>query len=157
MRDGHGIQCYQDYCLAYKKFLSTQSQVHLQEYYDAHNNYVQQLHATNGMIKLYQLEILPRLLEEVQESYLETSSTIASSIQSSSEMLAAKVCMTQSLVSALRAPDLLFIVFPFFFYPFVLNVHESLMRTLFMPFPPSLVLLAAAPVLFFFSSRRRDS
>jgi hypothetical protein len=43
------------------------------------------------MIKLYQIEIVPRLLEEIQESYLETSATIASSIHSSIEMLATKV------------------------------------------------------------------
>ena len=93
-------QCYQDYCVAYKKFLSTQSQAHLQDYYDAHNSYVQQLHATNGMIKLYQIEILPRLLEEIQESYLETSATIASSIQASTEMLASKVSASTLCESA---------------------------------------------------------
>ena len=77
--------------MAYKKFVSTGSQAHLQEYYEAHNNYVQQLQATNSMIKLYQIEIVPRLLEEIQESYLDTSATIASSIHSSIEMLATKV------------------------------------------------------------------
>ena len=56
------LQCYRDYCLAYKKFASSKNPVHLQEYYSTHNDYVQQLHATNGMLKLYQTEILPRLL-----------------------------------------------------------------------------------------------
>lgn len=35
----------------------------LLEYYETHNIYVQQLHACNAMIKLYQNEILPKLLE----------------------------------------------------------------------------------------------
>lgn len=56
-------QCYKDYCNAYKKFATTKSQQHLADYYEAHNSYVQQLHATNGMLKLYQIEILPSLLE----------------------------------------------------------------------------------------------
>ena len=33
------------------------------EYYESHNVYIQQLHACNSMIKLYQTEILPQLLD----------------------------------------------------------------------------------------------
>lgn len=43
------------------------------------------------MIKLYQVELLPKLLEEIQSSYLETSGTLASAVQVSTEFIAAKV------------------------------------------------------------------
>ena len=85
------LQLYQEYCASYQNFLAIGSQTSLSQYYDAHNNYVQQLHATNGMIKLYQVELLPKLLEEIQSSYLETSSTLASAVQVSTEFIAGKV------------------------------------------------------------------
>jgi hypothetical protein len=84
-------QCYREYCLAYKRLISSQNPQHLSEYHEAHNNYVQQLHATNGMIKLYHGDILPRLLEELQECYLDTSHMIASSVQVSTDLLSIKV------------------------------------------------------------------
>lgn len=90
------LQLYQEYCASYKNFLAIGSQTSLSQYYDAHNNYVQQLHATNGMIKLYQVELLPKLLEEIQSSYLETSATLASAVQVSTEFIAGKVSDSSS-------------------------------------------------------------
>lgn len=43
------------------------------------------------MIKLYQVEILPKLLEDIQASYIDTSTILANAVQGSSEFIASKV------------------------------------------------------------------
>ena len=60
-------QCHEDYSLAYVAFAQTRSPQKLAEFYDAHNMYVQQLHATNGMIDQYYTVTLPKLLEELED------------------------------------------------------------------------------------------
>ncbi|OQR76926.1 hypothetical protein BIW11_07460 [Tropilaelaps mercedesae] len=60
-------KCYDDYSIAYAAFAQSRSPQRLAEYYDAHNLYVQQLHATNGMIEQYYSVTLPKLLEELED------------------------------------------------------------------------------------------
>ncbi|XP_053206533.1 uncharacterized protein LOC128390796 isoform X2 [Panonychus citri] len=80
-----------DYVAAYDNFCVEQTESNLINYYDAHNNYVHQLHAFNGMLKLYIGEVLPNIYEEIQEAYLDVSDILACSIQSAAEFLTNKI------------------------------------------------------------------
>ncbi|KAG8231652.1 hypothetical protein J437_LFUL013147 [Ladona fulva] len=55
-------KCRQDYKAAYAACCQSPSAVTLAAYVEAHNAYVQQLGATNGMIEEYGKETLPQLL-----------------------------------------------------------------------------------------------
>lgn len=57
------FQCRQDYKNAYMAYLLGPTTSSLANYFDAHNAYVQQLHATNGMLDQYHQETLPQLLQ----------------------------------------------------------------------------------------------
>lgn len=58
------LQCRQEYKAAYVAHLaSPNSSTTLSSYIDAHNTYVKQLHATNGMVEQYSKETLPTLLQ----------------------------------------------------------------------------------------------
>lgn len=57
------LQCRQDYKNAYLSYLSAPTTQSLSAYFDSHNAYVQQLHATNGMLDEYSKETLPQLLQ----------------------------------------------------------------------------------------------
>lgn len=59
------LKCQMSYHEAYQKVLDDHSDKNLAAYHEAHNNYVQQLHACNGMLKLYQSDILPTFLEVI--------------------------------------------------------------------------------------------
>ncbi|XP_015786393.1 uncharacterized protein LOC107363641 isoform X8 [Tetranychus urticae] len=80
-----------DYVAAYDNFCVEQTDANLITYYDAHNNYVHQLHAFNGMLKLYVGDVLPSLYEELQEAYLDVSDILACSIHSAAEFLTNKI------------------------------------------------------------------
>ncbi|XP_028966591.1 uncharacterized protein LOC100905273 [Galendromus occidentalis] len=83
-------KCHDDYSVAYAAFAQSRSPQKLADYYDAHNMYVQQLHATNGMIDQYYTVTLPKLLEELEDVYCDLSNTIANSILSATELLSCK-------------------------------------------------------------------
>lgn len=58
------FQARQDYKAAYLGHMSSPSNnATLAAYLDAHNTYVTQLHATNGMVETYSRETLPLLLQ----------------------------------------------------------------------------------------------
>lgn len=57
------LQCRQDYKSAYVDYLTSPSTETLSSYFNTHNAYVQQLHATNGMLEEYGKETLPQLLQ----------------------------------------------------------------------------------------------
>lgn len=58
------LQCRQEYKAAYLAHLSSpNSSATLSSYIDAHNAYVRQLHANNGMVEQYTKETLPALLQ----------------------------------------------------------------------------------------------
>ncbi|XP_042901409.2 guanine nucleotide exchange factor VAV2 isoform X2 [Parasteatoda tepidariorum] len=83
-------KCHQDYTEAYNNLISHRSHTKLAEYYDMHNAYVQQLHAANGMLEYYHKETLPKLLEELEDVYIDLSDTISGSILSAADMLVNK-------------------------------------------------------------------
>ncbi|XP_076037098.1 uncharacterized protein LOC143022658 [Oratosquilla oratoria] len=56
-------KCKREYVEAYQEHCKTQSNASLAAYFDAHNAYVQQLHATNGMLQEYNNQALPAMLE----------------------------------------------------------------------------------------------
>ncbi|CAL4117984.1 unnamed protein product, partial [Meganyctiphanes norvegica] len=56
-------KCRREYNEAYVAHSRTQSNASLAAYFDAHNAYVQQLHATNGMLTEYHHTSLPSLME----------------------------------------------------------------------------------------------
>jgi hypothetical protein len=57
------FQCHGEYCHAYDVHCAQQSSASAQALVEAHNTYVQQLRAANGMIDQYYRETLPQLLQ----------------------------------------------------------------------------------------------
>ncbi|KAJ8888048.1 hypothetical protein PR048_007534, partial [Dryococelus australis] len=56
-------KCRQDYKNAHLAYMSSPSTASLAGYFDSHNAYIQQLHATNGMLDQYNHDTLPQLLQ----------------------------------------------------------------------------------------------
>jgi len=61
------LQARQDYKNAYISCLSSPSTAALAAYFDAHNAYVVQLHATNGILEQFGSNTLPSLLQVLNE------------------------------------------------------------------------------------------
>ncbi|XP_044736642.1 uncharacterized protein LOC123298621 [Chrysoperla carnea] len=80
-------KCRQEYKTAYLSYLSEPSQKSLSGYFNTHNAYVQQLHATNGMLDEYSKTTLPNLLQELEEIYTDLCSSVADSILQGAETI----------------------------------------------------------------------
>lgn len=76
---------------AYQKLMVANTEQNLFDYYETHNVYIQQLYACNAMIKLYQTDILPRLLEELQNAYIEVSNVITNAVRNFADFISSKV------------------------------------------------------------------
>lgn len=63
----------------------------LTQYIDAHNAYVQQLHATNAMLEAYNCETVPQLLQELEEIYTDLCDIIAEAIVLGAEAVTTRV------------------------------------------------------------------
>ncbi|XP_046984822.1 SH3 and cysteine-rich domain-containing protein isoform X3 [Schistocerca americana] len=59
-------------------------------YLDCHNSYVQQLHATNGMLDQYHTETLPQLLQELEDVYSDLCTTLADSVLQGAEIISSR-------------------------------------------------------------------
>ena len=57
------FQVHNDYCMAFDYHAQNNNPASATALTEAHNNYVQQLHAANGMIDQYYKETLPQLLQ----------------------------------------------------------------------------------------------
>ena len=57
---------------------------------EAHNNYVQQLHAANGMVDQYYKETLPQLLQELDDVYHDVSAVVAETLVQGADVMALK-------------------------------------------------------------------
>ena len=57
------FQCHNEYCMAFDYHAQHNNVESATALSEAHNNYVQQLHAANGMIDQYYKETLPQLLQ----------------------------------------------------------------------------------------------
>ncbi|XP_033611428.1 uncharacterized protein LOC111874632 isoform X2 [Cryptotermes secundus] len=83
-------KCRQDYKNAYLSYLLAPTTTSLSSYFDAHNAYVQQLQATNGMLDQYNQETLPQLLQELEEVYSDLCSTLSESVLQGAEIISTR-------------------------------------------------------------------
>lgn len=88
------VQCRLDYKQCYMSHRQSPTQHSLTEYIDAHNAYVQQLHATNAMLETYNCETVPQLMQELEEIHNDLCSIIADSIQQGADVICNKVSFT---------------------------------------------------------------
>ena len=58
---------------------------------EAHNNYIQQLHAANGMVDQYYSTTLPQLLQELDDVYHDVSAVVAETIIQGADVISLKV------------------------------------------------------------------
>ncbi|XP_046668557.1 uncharacterized protein LOC124359657 isoform X3 [Homalodisca vitripennis] len=81
----------QDYKASYLGHMASPSNTAtLAAYLDAHNNYVTQLHATNGMVETYSHETLPLLLQELEEVYSDLCTTLTDSVLQGAEVISTR-------------------------------------------------------------------
>ncbi|KAL9912437.1 SH3 and cysteine-rich domain-containing protein isoform 4-T4 [Glossina fuscipes fuscipes] len=83
-------KCRLDYKQFYMSHRQNPTQHTLTEYIDAHNAYVQQLHATNAMLETYHCETVPQLMQELEEIHNDLYSIIADSILNGADCIANK-------------------------------------------------------------------
>nr|XP_036223543.1 uncharacterized protein LOC106627125 isoform X2 [Bactrocera oleae] len=83
-------KCRLDYKQCYMSHRQNPTPLSLTEYIDAHNAYVQQLHATNAMLEIYHCETVPQLMQELEEIHNDLCSIIAESIQQGADVIANK-------------------------------------------------------------------
>ncbi|XP_037816860.1 uncharacterized protein LOC119607140 [Lucilia sericata] len=83
-------KCRLDYKQCYMSHRQNPTQHSLTEYIDAHNAYVQQLHATNAMLETYNCETVPQLMQELEEIHNDLCSIIADSIQQGADVICNK-------------------------------------------------------------------
>lgn len=88
------MQCRLDYKQCHLAHRQNPSQHSLTEYIDAHNAYVQQLHATNGMLEAYHGDTLPQLMQELEEIHNDLCNIVADSLQQGADVIAAKVSLS---------------------------------------------------------------
>ncbi|XP_049845152.1 uncharacterized protein LOC126297890 isoform X5 [Schistocerca gregaria] len=83
-------KCRQDYKNAYLSYMSNPTNAAMAAYLDCHNSYVQQLHATNGMLDQYHTETLPQLLQELEDVYSDLCTTLADSVLQGAEIISSR-------------------------------------------------------------------
>ncbi|CAH1104158.1 unnamed protein product [Psylliodes chrysocephalus] len=80
-------KCRQEYKNAYVSYLSSPSTESLSAYFNTHNAYIQQLHATNGMMEEFGKNTLPSLLQELEEIYVDLCSTLTEAVLQGAEVV----------------------------------------------------------------------
>lgn len=85
------LQCRLDYKQCHMAHRQNPSQHSLTEYIDAHNAYVQQLHATNGMLEAYHGDTLPQLMQELEEIHNDLCNIVSDSLLQGADVIASKV------------------------------------------------------------------
>lgn len=80
----------QEYKSAYLTYLSNPTTDSLSSYFNAHNAYVQQLHATNGMMEEFGNTTLPSLLQELEEIYTDLCSTVTEAVIQGAEIVSSR-------------------------------------------------------------------
>ncbi|CAH1154321.1 unnamed protein product [Phaedon cochleariae] len=100
-------KCRQEYKNAYLSYLSSPSNDSLSAYFNTHNAYIQQLHATNGMMEEFGKNTLPSLLQELEEIYTDLCSTVTEAVLQGAEVVSNRAIEQSrrydSLVSQCRA------------------------------------------------------
>ncbi|XP_045485685.1 uncharacterized protein LOC110999062 isoform X3 [Pieris rapae] len=80
----------QEYRTAFLNYCDNASPVNLATYYDSHNNYVQQLTATNAMIEQYHNHTLPTILQELEEILTDATTAVSDAICQEGEIISEK-------------------------------------------------------------------
>ncbi|XP_071442735.1 uncharacterized protein Stacl isoform X6 [Hetaerina americana] len=83
-------KCRQDYKAAYAACAASPTAASLSAYVEAHNAYVQQLGATNGMIEEYGKETLPQLLRELEDVYSDLCSMLSEAVVQGAEIISSR-------------------------------------------------------------------
>lgn len=84
-------KCRIDYKQTFSAHRQNPTQLSLTEYIDAHNAYVQQLHATNAMLEAYHCDTIPSLLQELEEIYNDLCNIVTEAIVQGAEGISARV------------------------------------------------------------------
>lgn len=84
-------KCRIDYKQCFSAHRQSPTQHTLTQYIDAHNAYVQQLHATNAMLEAYNCETVPQLLQELEEIYSDLCNIVAEAIVQGAEAMSTRV------------------------------------------------------------------
>ncbi|XP_072381374.1 uncharacterized protein Stacl isoform X2 [Diabrotica undecimpunctata] len=80
-------KCRQEYKSAYLAYLAAPSTESLSAYFNTHNAYIQQLHATNGMMDEFGKSTLPSLLQELEDIYVDLCSTVTDAVLQGAEVV----------------------------------------------------------------------
>ncbi|XP_048522314.1 uncharacterized protein LOC109542090 isoform X2 [Dendroctonus ponderosae] len=80
----------QEYKNAYVSYLASPTTESLSAYFNSHNAYIQQLHATNGMMEEFGNATLPSLLQELEEIYEDLCSTVADAVLQGAEVVSSR-------------------------------------------------------------------
>ncbi|KAH8275590.1 hypothetical protein KR026_011333 [Drosophila bipectinata] len=83
-------KCRLDYKQCHMAHRQNPSQHSLTEYIDAHNAYVQQLHATNGMLEAYHSDTLPQQMQELEEIHNDLCGIVSDSLLQGADVIATK-------------------------------------------------------------------
>ncbi|KAH8336871.1 hypothetical protein KR059_006429 [Drosophila kikkawai] len=83
-------KCRMDYKQCHQAHRQNPSQHSLTEYIDAHNAYVQQLHATNGMLEAYHCDTLPQQMQELEEIHNDLCGIVSDSLLQGADVIAGK-------------------------------------------------------------------
>lgn len=83
-----------DYKHCFMSHRQQPNQQTLANYIDAHNAYVQQLHATNAMLEAYHCETIPQLMQELEEVYADICLVVSDSMFRGADAISSKVNMT---------------------------------------------------------------
>ena len=84
-------KCHVEYCHAFDAHASAPSAAAAAAVVEAHNTYVQQLRAANGMLEQYYRETLPQLLQELDDVYGDVGAVVAETMAQGAEIMAIKV------------------------------------------------------------------
>ncbi|XP_048485184.1 uncharacterized protein LOC105391174 isoform X1 [Plutella xylostella] len=83
-----------EYRAAFLTYSNSPSPTALAAYYDSHNNYVQQLTATNAMLEQYYKHTLPTILQELEEVLTDVTTAVSDAITQKGEIITDK-CTNQ--------------------------------------------------------------
>lgn len=84
-------QCRLDYKQCYVSQRQNPTQNSFTEYIDAHNAYVQQLHATNAMLEAYHCDTVPQLMQELEDIHNDLCSIIGDAMHQGADVICNKV------------------------------------------------------------------
>ncbi|XP_026328792.1 uncharacterized protein LOC113236813 isoform X1 [Hyposmocoma kahamanoa] len=88
--DDQLLKSRQEYRQAFLNYCIAPNPAALATYYDSHNNYVQQLTATNAMLDQYHKHTLPTILQELEEILTDVTSAVSEAICTGGEIITDK-------------------------------------------------------------------